>query len=93
MVKYFSAKVNVSKGQKTKMIRAIHAKSAFSLRLLAKQLSGTDELWLTARQKKKLEKHKGQHKGIVLKFSNRQLAYMGKASGWILPLIGSILAF
>lgn len=76
---------------KKKMVDAIHAKSPFSLRLLASHLSGKDDLHLTARQKKKLEKHKLAHKGIILKFSIRQLTYISKQGGWVLPLIGSVL--
>lgn len=91
MVNYYSTKVSISDGQKKKMVDAIHAGNPFSLRLKVNDLSGEDELWLTARQKNKLEKHKKLRKGIVLKFSHRQLKYMGKASGFLIGLLGSAL--
>lgn len=91
MVQYYSTKVSISDGQKKKMVDAIHAGNPFSLRLTNDNLYGDDELWLTARQKNKLEKHKAAGKGIVLKFSHRQLRYMGKASGFLLGLLGSAL--
>lgn len=91
MVQYFSVKVSISDRQKKKMVDSIHSKSPFSLKLGAQQYHGSDELWLTARQKKKVEKHKSAYKGIILKFSHRQLTYMAKKGGFLLPLLGSVL--
>lgn len=91
MVKYETAKVQVSAHQKKKMALAVHNGAQFSLKLSHGQLTGPDELHLTLRQKTKLMKHKAMHKGIVLKFSNRQMKYMAKHGGFIAPLIASLV--
>ena len=53
MTTYFPYKVNLSKGQKKKLGEAFKANCAITLRLSGVQASGSDELMLTANQKKK----------------------------------------
>ena len=91
MSNYSVVKVTVSDGQKRKMVSAVHSKSPFSLKLSHGQLSGgPDDLHVTPRQKNKMEKHMGLGKGIVLKFSARQLAHMAKKGGFLLPLLAGL---
>ena len=52
MTTYFPYKVNLSEGQKKKLGKAFKANCAITLRLSGNQTSGSDELMLTANQKK-----------------------------------------
>jgi hypothetical protein len=91
MTKYVVANVTVTDHQKRKMVSAVHSKSPFSLKLTNAQLSGgPDDLHVTPRQKNKMAKHAGLGKGIVLKFSARQLSHMAKKGGFLLPLLAGL---
>ena len=94
MTTYHPYKVNLSKGQKSKLGRAFKANSALTLRLSAKQTSGNDELMLTANQKKKIAKAAALGKGVEIKISKTQIRKVVKQGGSlfsaIIPLARSL---
>lgn len=91
MPNYVVVNVTVTDHQKKRMVNAVHSKSPFSLKLTHGQLSGgPDDLHVTPRQKNKMEKHLRMGKGIVIKFSARQLGHMAKKGGFLMPLIASL---
>ena len=94
MTTYHPYKVNLSKGQKSKLGRAFKANSALTLRLSAKQTSGNDELMLTANQKKRIAKAAALGKGVEIKISKTQIRKVMKQGGSlfsaIIPLARSL---
>ena len=94
MTTYHPYKVNLSKGQKSKLGRAFKANSALTLRLSAKQTSGNDELMLTANQIKRIQKAASQEKGVEIKISKTQIRKVMKQGGSlfsaIIPLARSL---
>ena len=94
MTTYHPYKVNLSKGQKSKLGRAFKANSAITLRLSAKQTSGNDELMLTANQKKRIAKAAALGKGVEIKISKTQIRKVVKQGGSlfsaIIPLARSL---
>ena len=94
MTTYHPYKVNLSKGQKSKLGRAFKANSALTLRLSAKQTSGNDELMLTANQIKRIQKAASQGKGVEIKISKTQIRKVMKQGGSlfsaIIPLARSL---
>ena len=95
MTTYHPYKVNLSKGQKSKLGRAFKANSALTLRLSAKQTSGNDELMLTANQIKRIQKAASQGKGVEIKISKTQIRKVMKQGGSlfsaIIPLARSLV--
>ena len=87
MTTYHPYKVNLSKGQKSKLGRAFKANSAITLRLSAKQTSGNDELMLTANQKKKIAKAAALGKGVEIKISKTQIRKVVKQGGSLFSAI------
>ena len=81
MTTYHPYKVNLSKGQKSKLGRAFKANSALTLRLSAKQTSGNDELMLTANQIKRIVKAAALGKGVEIKISKTQIRKVMKQGG------------
>ena len=77
MTTYHPYKVNLSKGQKDKLRRALKSKNPFSLRLKKTQLSGNDQLMLTANQIKRIQKAASQGKGAEIKVSKAQAQKVG----------------
>ena len=96
MTTYHPYKVNLSKGQKSKLGKAFKANSALSLRLSAKQTSGNDELMLTANQIKRITKAAALGKGVEIKISKSQIRKVMKQGGSlfsaIIPLARSLTA-
>ena len=94
MTTYHPYKVNLSKGQKSKLGRAFKANSALTLRLSAKQTSGNDELMLTTNQKKRIAKAAALGKGVEIKISKTQIRKVMKQGGSlfsaIIPLARSL---
>ena len=94
MTTYHPYKVNLSKGQKSKLGRAFKANSALTLRLSAKQTSGNDELMLTANQIKRIAKAAALGKGVEIKISKTQIRKVMKQGGSlfsaIIPLARSL---
>ena len=56
MTQYYSYCVNLSQGQKTRLVKAIQNNCAITLRLANNELAGSDEMMLTKTQIKKLQK-------------------------------------
>ena len=77
MTTYHPYKVNLSKGQKDKLGKAIRGRNPISLRLKKSQLSGNDQLMLTANQIKKIQKAASQGKGAEIKVSKAQAQKVG----------------
>ena len=96
MTTYHPYKVNLSKGQKSKLGRAFKANCAITLRLSAKQTSGNDELMLTTNQKKRIAKAAALGKGVEIKISKTQIRKVMKQGGSlfsaIIPLARSLTA-
>ena len=94
MTTYHPYKVNLSKGQKSKLGRAFKANSALTLRLSAKQTSGNDELMLTTNQIKRIAKAAALGKGVEIKISKTQIRKVMKQGGSlfsaIIPLARSL---
>ena len=94
MTTYHPYKVNLSKGQKSKLGKAFKANSALTLRLSAKQTSGNDELMLTANQIKRITKAASRGKGVEIKISKTQIRKVMKQGGSlfsaIIPLARSL---
>ena len=94
MTTYHPYKVNLSKGQKSKLGRAFKANSAITLRLSANQTSGNDELMLTANQIKRIAKAAALGKGVEIKISKTQIRKVMKQGGSlfsaIIPLARSL---
>ena len=94
MTTYHPYKVNLSKGQKSKLGGAFKANSALTLRLSAKQTSGNDELMLTANQIKRIAKAAALGKGVEIKISKTQIRKVMKQGGSlfsaIIPLARSL---
>ena len=74
-------KVNLSKGQKAKLAKAIKDGSALKLRLSKNALSGNDELLLSPRQIAKLQKAKRNNSGVEISFSKSSIRKSVKHGG------------
>ena len=74
-------KVNLSKGQKSKLAKAIKDGSALKLRLGKNALSGNDELMLSPRQIAKLKKAKQKNTGVEISFSKSTIRKSVKHGG------------
>ena len=77
MTIYHPYKVNLTKGQKDKLERAFRNKNPVTLRLKKTQLSGNDQLMLTANQIKRIQKAASQGKGAEIKVSKAQAQKVG----------------
>ena len=77
MTTYHPYKVNLSEGQKNKLERAFRNKNPVTLRLNKTQLSGNDQLMLTANQIKRIQKAASQGKGAEIKVSKTQAQKVG----------------
>ena len=73
MTTYHPFKVNLSTGQKEKLARAYKTSSPITFRLKNSQLTGNDELMLTAQQINKIIKAKSLEKGSDIKISQSQI--------------------
>ena len=96
MTTYHPYKVNLSEGQKKKLGKAFKANCAITLRLSGNQTSGSDELMLTANQKKRIAKAAALGKGVEIKISKTQIGKVIKQGGSlfsaIIPLARSLTA-
>ena len=77
MTTYHPYKVNLTKGQKDKLERDFRNKNPVTLRLKKTQLSGNDQLMLTANQIKRIQKVASQGKGAEIKVSKAQAQKVG----------------
>ena len=91
MTTYHPYKVNLSKGQKDKLRRAFQSKNPVTLRLKNTQLSGNDQLMLTANQIKRIQKAASQGKGAEIKVSKSQAQKVGgSVVSALVPLARSV---
>lgn len=73
MTSYHPHKINLSEGQRNKLLAAYKNKSEITLRLSNSDLTGKDELMLTQRQINKLKEAKLSGVGSDLKISKTQI--------------------
>ena len=94
MTTYHPFKVNLSNGQKEKLARAYKTSSPITFRSKNSQLTGIDELMLTAQQINKINKAKSLGKGSDIKISKSHIrSVMREGSGIfsaIFPVIRSV---
>ena len=87
MTRYTNVKVNISEGQKEKLLHAIKAGCpAVSIRLGHEDLQGNDILAITTSQAKKLAKTHENGKGVTIRMSSSQLKHNKKIEGGFLGL-------
>ena len=76
MTRYTNVKVNISKWQREKLLRAIDVNCpAVSIRLSHEDLEGNDILAVTDLQAIKLDKALENGKGITIRMSSEQLKH------------------
>ena len=85
MTTYHSHKVNLSEGQRKKLLTAHNNKSGITIRLSKSDIKGNDSLMLTKRQINQLNKAKKSGVGSDLKISQAQIR---KVIGGGAPRIG-----
>ena len=85
MTTYHSHKVNLSEGQRKKLLTAHNNKSGITIRLNKSNITGNDSLMLTKRQINQLNKAKKSGVGSDLKISQTQIR---KVIGGGAPRIG-----
>ena len=85
MTTYHSHKVNLSEGQRKKLLTAHNNKSGITIRLSKSNITGNDSLMLTKRQINQLNKAKKTGVGSDLKISQTQIR---KIIGGGAPRIG-----
>ena len=73
MTTYHSHKVNLSEGQRKKLLTAHNNKSGITIRLSKSDITGNDSLMLTKRQINQLNKAKKSGVGSDLKISQTQI--------------------
>ena len=73
MTTYHSHKVNLSEGQRKKLLTAHHNKSGITIRLSKSDLTGNDSLMLTQRQINKINKAKKAGRGVDIHISKTQI--------------------
>ena len=81
MTTYYEYKVNLSKGQKEKLAKAVINSSPITLRLSKNELVGNDEMMLTKSQINKLQKAKQKNSGAEIKISKSQIQKSVKQGG------------
>ena len=81
MTSYYEYHVNLSKGQKEKLAKAVTNSSPITLRLAKNELAGNDELMLTKSQINKLQKAKQKSTGVEIKISKTQIRKSVKQGG------------
>ena len=86
---YFEYNVNLSKGQKEKMLKSYQKKAPFTLRLKNSQLTGSDPLMLTQTQIKRIERSKRDGTGTDIRISSAQMRKQdgGSLFSAIMPLL------
>ena len=81
MTTYYEYKVNLSKGQKEKLAKAVKNSSPITLRLSKNELVGNDEMMLTKSQINNLQKAKQKNSGAEIKISKSQIRKSIKQGG------------
>ena len=81
MTTYYEYKVNLSKGQKEKLAKAVKNSSPITIRLFKNELVGNDKMMLTKSQINKLQKAKQKNTGAEIKISKSQIRKSIKQGG------------
>ena len=81
MTTYHPYKINLSKGQKKKLVKAVRSNCAITLRLNETQTTGNDELMLTTNQIKRLTKAANLDVGVELRISKTQIRKVTRQGG------------
>ena len=87
MTTYHTHKVNLSKGQRSKLLKAYKDKSEITIRLGNINLTGNDSLMLTQRQINKINKAKKAGLGVDIHISKTQIRKVLKL-GYGAPQLG-----
>ena len=78
MTTYHTHKVNLSQGQRSKLLKAYKDKSEITIRLGNTNLTGNDSLMLTKRQINKINKAKKAGLGVDIHISKTQIRKVSK---------------
>ena len=78
---YVKYGVKLSKTQKQRIVKAMTQKSAVTIRLSRRDLSGNDQINLTKTQLKRLQKAMKNGTGVDLKISKTQIRYLVQEGG------------
>ena len=81
MTTYHPYKVDLSRGQKKKLAKAIKSNCAITLRLDLDQTTGIDELMLTTNQIKRIKKAVDLDTGVELRISKTQIRKVTRQGG------------
>ncbi len=84
--------VRLTKGQKTKIRKALQVGSGTTIRLPFRNLSGPDKLLFTKTQLKRLQSARGRRKGMQIAMSGQTIKSMSKNGGiaFLAPLLGAL---
>ena len=81
MTTYHPYKIDLSRGQKKKLAKAIKSNCAITLRLDVDQTTGIDELMLTTNQIKRIKKAVDLDTGVELRISKTQIRKVTRQGG------------
>ena len=81
MTEYNSYNVSLSENQKAKLAKALMNRYAITIRLSNNELTGSDQLFLTKTQIKKIQKAKTLGKDVDIKISKTQLRHVVRKGG------------
>ena len=81
MTTYHPYKIDLSRGQKKKLLKAIRSNCAITLRLDQDQTTGIDELMLTTNQIKRIKKAVDLDTGVELRISKTQIRKVTRQGG------------
>ena len=81
MTTYHPYKIDLSRGQKKKLLKAIRSNCAITLRLDHDQTTGIDELMLTTNQIKRIKKAVDLDTGVELRISKTQIRKVTRQGG------------
>ena len=85
MTTYYEYKVNLSKGQKEKLAKAVKNSSPITLRLSKNELVGNDEMMLTKSQINKLQKAKQKNSGAEITSLLKLTPFLTKGVSKVAP--------
>ena len=78
---YVKYAVNLSAGQKEKLVKALSNKSSITIRFTKSDLTGSDDLMLTKTQLKRIKKAMSNGTGVDLKISKTQISHLVQEGG------------
>ena len=90
MTTYFEYGVNLTDNQKRSLASAMNHNTPLTLRLKHSNLSGNDELMLTTRQLKRIQKSLTNGTGADIKISKSQIRKVAKQGGRLFSTLASL---